>query len=135
MKSETSKFSARQRLKSAFEITTSSQGEVVDTVAERGRELQAAIGEVLERTGRPFVISGHPAMFSFWFTEKAPREYRDWSQTDHVLYDRVVGGLIERGVMPEPDAREPWFLCSALTQQDIADTATALEDSAREALR
>jgi glutamate-1-semialdehyde 2,1-aminomutase len=108
--------------------------DALDTVAERGRELQAVITEVLGRTGRPFVVSGHPAMFSFWFAEQAPREYRDWVNTDHGLYDRVVGGLLKRGVMPEPDSREPWFMCSALSPQDIAETANALEDAAREAL-
>jgi hypothetical protein len=37
--------------------------------------------------------------------------------------------------MPEPDSREPWFMCAALSRQDIAETATALEESMREALR
>ncbi len=109
--------------------------DALDTVAERGRELQAAIAEVLERTGRPFVVSGHPSMFTFWFAERAPREYRDWANTDHALYDELMHGLLARGVMPEPDSREPWFMCAAHTTQDIAETANALEDAAREVMR
>jgi glutamate-1-semialdehyde 2,1-aminomutase len=109
--------------------------DALETVAERGRELQAAICEVLERTGLPFVISGHPSMFCFWFVEEAPQEYRDWLNTDHTLYEKVMTGLIERGVMPEPDSREPWFMCAALSTQDIAETVTALEDTLREVLR
>ena len=46
----------------------------------------------------------------------------------------VAAGLIARGVMPEPDSREPWFICEALSDQDIAETATALEASVRAAL-
>jgi len=109
--------------------------DALETVAERGRELQAAICEVLERTGLPFVISGHPSMFCFWFAKEAPHEYRDWLNTDHTLYEKIMAGLIERGVMPEPDSREPWFMCAALSTQDIAETVTALEDTLREVLR
>jgi glutamate-1-semialdehyde 2,1-aminomutase len=73
-------------------------------------------------------------MFGFWFSEQAPREYRDWITTDHRLYNRVAAGMIKRGVMPEPDSREPWFMCAALSRQDIAETAMILEDALREAL-
>ncbi|HEX6385724.1 MAG TPA: guanitoxin biosynthesis PLP-dependent transaminase GntE [Anaerolineae bacterium] len=106
----------------------------LETVAERGRQLQAAMTEVLGRTGLPFVISGHPSMFIFWFAEKAPREYRDWRRSDHSRYNQVAAGLIERGIMPEPDSREPWFISAAHSLQDITETATALEDTLREAL-
>jgi glutamate-1-semialdehyde 2,1-aminomutase len=107
----------------------------LETVTARGLELQTAITEVLERSGLPFVIFGHPSMFSFWFAEEAPTEYRNWLSSDKSLHDKVMAGLIQRGVMPEPDCREPWFICSALSVQDIAETAGALEDSLREALR
>ena len=109
--------------------------DALETVAQRGRELQAAITGVLGQFGLPFIISGHPSLFIFWFTEQAPREYRDWRRTDHSLYDRVAAGLIERGVMPEPDSREPWFMSAAHSAQDIAETATALEDTLGEILR
>jgi glutamate-1-semialdehyde 2,1-aminomutase len=109
--------------------------DALDVVAERGRELQSAIAEVLERAGRPFVISGHPALFNFWFSEKPPREWRDWLFSDHSFYGKVAEGLIQRGVMPEPDAREPWYMSAAHSTQDILETANALEDSVREAMR
>jgi glutamate-1-semialdehyde 2,1-aminomutase len=107
----------------------------LECVAERGRELQTAITEVLERTGLPFCVSGHPSMFSFWFSKEAPTEYRDWLASNRALYDDVAAGLIERGVMPEPESREPWFMCAAHSQQDIADTANALEDTLAEVLQ
>ena len=36
---------------------------------------------------------------------------RDWAQSDHDLYLDLAEKAIERGVMPDHDAREPWFLC------------------------
>jgi glutamate-1-semialdehyde 2,1-aminomutase len=109
--------------------------DALETIAARGRELQAAWTEVLERFGVPFSVHGHPSLPSIWFTEDTPREYRDWLTSDQDLYVKMAMGLVERGVLPEPDPREPWFLCEAHSHQDIAETANALEDSLREALR
>jgi hypothetical protein len=40
-----------------------------------------------------------------------------------------------RGVMPEPDSREPWFICEAHSKDDSVDRAvSAFEDSLRAAL-
>lgn len=106
----------------------------LETVAERGSELQAALSEVLDRNGQPYVITGHPSIFTFWFTEKPPRDYRNWLASDHSMYNRTVAGLINRGVMPEPNSQEPWFMSAAHSAQDIADTASALEDTLQEML-
>jgi len=108
--------------------------DALEKVAENGRKLQDAISEVLDRYGHPYVIEGHPALFNIWFTEEPPREFRDWKWSDHSFYDTVAAGLIERGVMPEPESREPWFMCAALTDEDIAYTAEALDASVRAAL-
>ena len=40
-----------------------------------------------------------------------------------------------RGAMPEPDSREPWFVCEAHAEGDIVDRVlTAFEDSLDAAL-
>jgi len=108
--------------------------DALEMVAENGRKLQEAISEVLDRYGMPYVIEGHPSMFNIWFSEEPPYEYRDWKQSDHTFYDAVTAGLIERGVMPEPDSREPWFMCEALSDEDIAFTVQMLDESVRAVL-
>ena len=42
-------------------------------------------------------------------------------------------GMINRGVMPVDDAKEPWFISSAHTDEDVAETLTAFEDALVEA--
>lgn len=106
----------------------------LETVADNGRKLQEAISEVLDRYGIPYVIEGHPSLFNIWFSEEPPHEFRDWKQSNHAFYEEVVAGLIERGVMPEPDSREPWFMCEALSDEDIAFTVQMLDESVRSAL-
>jgi glutamate-1-semialdehyde 2,1-aminomutase len=69
------------------------------------------------------------------FREKVATEYRDWATTDHELYDEIAIGMHARGAMPEPDSREPWFICEAHADADLIDhVLTAFSDSLDAAL-
>src|SRR3954468_155914 len=107
----------------------------LDTIHATGRRLQDGLREVLNPTGIPYIFTGHPSMFGIMFTEQAPTEYRDWAKSDHELYDAVALGMLARGAMPEPDSREPWFICEAHAEGDIVDrVVTIFEESFRAAL-
>ena len=116
-----------------LDILTST--DALEVIASRGRALQKGIGDVLEAADLPFVITGHPSMFGFMFTGSTPREYRDWANSDHQLYESIMDNLIQRGVMPDPDSREPWFLSAAHREEDVAETLTAFELAVKEAKR
>jgi len=107
----------------------------LDTIHLTGRRIQDGLREVLNPTGLPYQFTGHPSMFGIMFTDKVATEYRDWASTDHELYDAIAVGMHARGAMPEPDSREPWFMCEAHSQGDIVDrVVTIFEDSLRAAL-
>jgi glutamate-1-semialdehyde 2,1-aminomutase len=107
----------------------------LETIHATGRRIQDGLREVLNPTGLPYQFTGHPAMFGIMFTDKIATEYRDWASTDHELYDAIAVGMHARGAMPEPDSREPWFMCEAHAQGDIVDrVVTAFEDSLAAAL-
>src|SRR3954454_12388533 len=100
------------------------------TIKGLGERIQSGLHEVLNERSLPHVFTGHPAMFGIMFTETAPTEYRDWADTDHDLYDAIAVGMHARGAMPEPDSREPWFLCEAHAREDMVDkVVTAFEES------
>jgi glutamate-1-semialdehyde aminotransferase len=73
-------------------------------------------------------------MFGFYFGEETPADYRQSTHHDHDLYERLVMGMIDRGVMPSPDAHEPWFLAAAHTEEDAATTLQVFAESLDEAL-
>ncbi|HEY2915581.1 MAG TPA: aspartate aminotransferase family protein [Candidatus Limnocylindrales bacterium] len=107
----------------------------LDTIKSVGTAIQGELREVLNGKGLPYVFTGHPTMFGIMFREEAPTEYRDWATSDHDLYDAVAIGMHARGAMPEPDSREPWFLCEAHAREDIVDkVATIFGDSLDAAL-
>ena len=95
--------------------------DALETVRGTGERLQEALSAIIRRRGVPFAISGHPTMFGVVFGETLPTDYRGWADTDHDLYDAVADGMMRRGAMPEPDSREPWFLCEAHAADDSVD--------------
>jgi glutamate-1-semialdehyde aminotransferase len=40
--------------------------------------------------------------------------------------------LVRNGVMPDPDGREPWFPCAALTEEDVGETLNYFSDAVTE---
>jgi len=104
------------------------------TIHATGDRLKAGIRSILEAKGLAFSFTGHASMFGIVFSETVPTEYRDWANTDHELYDAIAVAMHARGAMPEPDSREPWFVCEAHAQGDLVDRslgafAGALDDA------
>jgi len=98
----------------------------LETIRATGERIQAGIRQVIDAKGLAYQITGHPSMFGIMFTEQVPSEYRDWANTDHELYDAIAAGMQIRGAMPEPDSREPWFVCEAHAQGDLVDRVVSI---------
>jgi len=94
-------------------LTILKETNALEMIHATGRLIQAGLREVLNPKGLPYHFTGHPSMFGIMFRDEEAREYRDWATTDHELYDAIALGMHARGAMPEPDSREPWFLCEA----------------------
>jgi glutamate-1-semialdehyde 2,1-aminomutase len=71
-------------------------------------------------------------MFGIALCQEEPTDYRTWGKSDNALYEKIVMALVHRGAVPDPDGREPWFLCAAHSQQDVDDTLNYFEDAVRE---
>ncbi len=107
---------------------------VLETINQRGQMLMSGIGEILAEAGVPGVVVGVPSMFGILLgTDQEPQDFRDYTAGDADLYERMAMGLIRRGVQPDADGREPWFLCYSLSEQDVAQTLTAFEEALKEA--
>ena len=89
------------------------------TVDRVGLKVKALLGRVFSAVGLAHAFAGPPAMLGIHFTPEVPQTYRDWRKTDSRLYNLFAWELIARGVMLEPDSREPWFFCEAHAQMDF----------------
>jgi glutamate-1-semialdehyde 2,1-aminomutase len=104
---------------------------VLETIAARGRKLQAGLKQIFDGAGLPANIHGHPAMFGLSVGIDMPKSQREWAHSDRAYYLRLMEAAYERGVMPDYDAREPWFLCYAHTDADIDETLNVMADAVK----
>ena len=104
---------------------------ILETIAQRGRRLMDGLKQIFEGAGIQVSLNGHPAMFSFAVGVDKVTNQRDWAGSDHDYYLRLVEAAIERGVMPDHDPREPWFLCYSHSEADIDETLNVMQDAVR----
>jgi len=109
-------------------------GEPLAKVQKTGQALMEGLEKILADQGVEGKTIGDPAMFSIFIGEGDLDEFRDTSRHDDERYDDVMFRMIRKGVMPCPDALEPWFVCAAHTEEDVATTLQVFEESLSESL-
>lgn len=108
---------------------------IIETIEKRGKRLIEGIKRIFTDANIPAHISGYPAMFSFAIGDKKPIDSRDWNNTEKSYYLKLIDKCIENGVMPDPDAREPWFLCYSHSEVDIDETLNVMSDAVKKVKR
>ena len=108
---------------------------ILESIARNGQRLMDGIKDILDENGLPAVMNGYPAMFSFALGVEAVSSQRDWSRSDQHLYEKLVRGAIQMGIMPDLDAREPWFLSYEHSAADVDQTLTVFAEVAKNAKR
>lgn len=101
---------------------------VLQTIAERGKRLMDGMMGILKEAGITASMNGYPAMFTFAIGRESISNQREWNDTDKKYYLDLIDSMIERGVMPDHDPREPWFLCYAHSDEDIDTTLSVFRD-------
>lgn len=102
---------------------------ILAQIAAQGEKLSRGVSDLLARADVPHQITGHGSMWGVVLAHDPPREHRDWARSDRERYEHLMWALVERGVMPDLDSREPWFMCAAHDDALIERTLAALEDA------
>jgi glutamate-1-semialdehyde 2,1-aminomutase len=102
---------------------------VIENINTLGKRLMDGLYEIFSDHGIPACLNGYPAMFSFAIGTEKVIAQRDWQETERDYYLRLVEYAIDRGIMPDHDPREPWFLCYAHTDADIDETLNIMADA------
>jgi len=108
---------------------------VLKTIEARGKRLMNGISEILSEAGLPHCMNGYPAMFSFAIGVESVSDQRSWNESEKEYYLTLIEAMIERGVMPDHDPREPWFLCYSHTEADIDRTLEVVNEAVKTAKR
>ena len=99
----------------------------LEDIADYGSRLQAGLSRILADRAIPHSFVGHPAMGGLFLAEQPPTDYREWVHSDYSFYDTMAPHLHDRGVIVEPDSREPWFICAAHDEACLRETLAAFE--------
>ena len=105
---------------------------ILKTIEKRGQRLMDGLKDILEDNDIPVVMTGYPAMFSFCLGVDTVASQRDWANSDQEMYLKLAERAIERGVMPDHDAREPWFICYEHSDADIDETLNIYAEIVKE---
>ena len=105
---------------------------ILKTIEKRGQRLMDGLKDILEENDIRVVMTGYPAMFSFCLGVDTVASQRDWANSDQEMYLKLADKAIERGVMPDHDAREPWFLCYEHSDADIDETLNIYAEIVKE---
>jgi glutamate-1-semialdehyde 2,1-aminomutase len=92
---------------------------VIATIAKRGTRLMAGLKAIFKENSIQAAFNGYPGMFAFAVGVDSFDSQREWAASDRPYILRLAEAAMERGVMPDYDPREPWFLCYAHTDGDI----------------
>ncbi|MEH6909461.1 MAG: aspartate aminotransferase family protein [Oceanicoccus sp.] len=115
-------------------LTVLSETDALATVDKVGAAVQEVLSRVFTKFGIEHKFAGPDSMFGVHFGKEVPLNYRDWKKTNSDLYTVFAHRLIKNGVMLEPDSREPWFICEAHKDVDLAWLEGVAERSMQEAL-
>lgn len=105
---------------------------ILKTIEQRGQRLMDGLREIFEENEIPAVFTGYPAMFSFSLNIDRITSQREWAHSDHDLYLKLAEKAIAKGIMPDFDAREPWFLCYEHSDADIDETLNVYAEIVKE---
>jgi len=110
-------------------------GDVHRQINSIGNALMRGLKEILTRHGLPHQIHGAPALFGISFSEKMPRDWRELMQiVSFKTYESVISYMIENGVLREPFALEPFYLCEAHTTEHVDLTLQLFDEGLKKVL-
>ncbi|WP_299003755.1 aminotransferase class III-fold pyridoxal phosphate-dependent enzyme [uncultured Shewanella sp.] len=115
-------------------LTLLNETDAYASINQAGTNIQALLSRVFNKHGIAHKFAGPDAMFGVHFGEQVPQNYRDWKKTNSDLYTQFAHNLIKYGVMLEPDSREPWFICEAHKDIDLAWLESTADRAMAEAI-
>ena len=93
--------------------------------------LRSGLDQILKRAGLPAFVVGVGPLMQVWFSERSINNYRDAERNaDQALFRRWWEGMLGRGILFHPGAYENLFVSTAHSEEDVAITLTAAQDTA-----
>lgn len=101
---------------------------------EKTDYLRKGLDDVFTTSGTPYVINQLGSMISVHFSDHPVTNFATAASANNELFKKFFHAMLKRGVYLPPSAFETWFLCSALSKEDLDITIQSAKDSLQEIL-
>ena len=99
---------------------------------EKTNQLHKGLDEIFNASGKAHVINQVGSMISIHFSERPVINFSSAVTSDNQFFNKFFHAMLNRGVYLPPSAFESWFICNALTKEDIDYTINAAKESLQE---
>ena len=105
---------------------------IYNELEEKAAYLYKGLDEALKSSGIPHIINQLGSMISIHFSEKPVTDFASAAAANNNRFNKFFHAMLRQGVYLPPSAFETWFLCNALTKNDIDYTVDAAIKSLKE---
>jgi glutamate-1-semialdehyde 2,1-aminomutase len=100
---------------------------VYTSLDQKGQRLADGMKQISSSKGVPLVVNQKGSMISIHFTEGEVSDFNDAKRGDNERFRKYFHFMLEAGIYLPPSAYESWFICSALSENDIQYTLEMTE--------
>ena len=98
---------------------------------EKTEYLHQGCSKVLNKHQIKHTINRVGSMISIHFTEDVVYDFESSAKGNNETFKTFFHGMLNEGIYIAPSAFETWFICDALTYQDLDDTIAAVDRVAK----
>ena len=105
---------------------------IYSELEQKTNYLSSGLNRVLGQSQISYVINQVGSMISVHFSKGPVVDFATSASSDIKFFNKFFHCMLKRGVYLPPSAFESWFVCNALTKEDIDYTIDAASDSLKE---
>jgi Glutamate-1-semialdehyde aminotransferase len=102
---------------------------IYSELEEKTSYLSSGLNRVLKQSNIPYVINQVGSMMSIHFSKEAVVDFDTSASADIKVFNKFFHAMLKGGVYLPPSAFESWFVCNALTKEDMDYTIDAANES------
>ena len=99
--------------------------DVYDSINKKTEYLHKGMEAALNSEGIKFTINRVGSMISVHFSDKPVIDFKSAAAANNENFKKFFHGLLNEGIYIAPSAFETWFICDALSYEDLDATIAA----------
>ncbi|MGO3182717.1 MAG: glutamate-1-semialdehyde 2,1-aminomutase [Aequorivita sp.] len=105
--------------------------EIFDSINKKTEYLHKGLDEALTSENVKFTINRIGSMISVHFSENPVTDFKSAAEASNDNFKKFFHGLLNEGIYIAPSAFETWFICEALSYEDLDATIAACKKVAK----